>query len=194
MPTAAWRTRPRRARARIRGATRRTRPRARDTRGAPRARRCTGSASPTRRTAPCVLQARGARRRAASASRALRGWAAPPPGLGEQVERRGAGAVGELRRRLEAVLHEQLQVVTLVEHLDLDLGVQLDEAARLAVLLRHQLLVERGDLDVEVVRREVEVGREGLRRVAFTIALEHEGARLVVPLDRVEVEELRELS
>ncbi len=119
----------------------------------------------------------------------------PPPGVGEQVELGGTlGAVGELRRRFEAVLHQQLEVVALVQDLDLDLRVQLHQAACLPVLLGDQLLVERGDLDVEVVRREVEVGRERLRRVALAVALEHERARLVLPVDRVEVEQLRELS
>ncbi len=59
-----------------------------------------------------------------------------------------AGDVDELRRRLEPVLHEEVQVVALVEHLDVDLGVQLTQPARLAVLLRHELLVQRRDLDV----------------------------------------------
>ena len=77
--------------------------------------------------------------------------------------------VGELRRRLEPVLHEQVQVVALVQHLDLDLGVQLAQATRLAVLLRHELLVERRDLDVLVVRGQVEVGRERLHRVAVAV-------------------------
>src|SRR5262249_11450819 len=44
----------------------------------------------------------------------------------------------ELRRRLEPVLHEQMQVVALVKHLDPNVRVQLAQAAALAVvLLRH---------------------------------------------------------
>src|SRR4051794_30056366 len=70
--------------------------------------------------------------------------------------------LAELRRRLEPVLHEQMQIVALVQDLDADLGVQLSEPAGLAVLLRDELLVERGDLDVEVVRRQVEIGTERL--------------------------------
>ena len=107
------------------------------------------------------------------------------------VVRRARG--DELRRRLEAVLHEQVQVVALVQHADRHLGVQLAEPARLAVLLRHELLVQRRDLDVEVVRREIEVGRERLRGPAVAIPLERERARLVLPRDGVEVEQLREL-
>ena len=129
------------------------------------------------------------------------------PDAPSRRSRRGAGgarssgcgsvpeeAVGdELRRRLEPVLHEQVQVVALVEHAHVHLGIELLHAARLAVLLGDELLVQRGDLDVEVVRGEVEVGRERLLRVAVTVGLEHERARLVLPLDGVEVEELREL-
>src|SRR6266511_2236726 len=58
---------------------------------------------------------------------------------------------------LEAVLPDQAEVVALVEDLAVDLGVLLTEAADLAVLLRHQLLVQRGDLDEQVVLDLVEV-------------------------------------
>jgi hypothetical protein len=54
-------------------------------------------------------------------------------------------------------------------------------------------LVERGDLDEQVVGREVEVGTEGLDGIALAVALENERTGLVLPRDAVEVEELREL-
>src|SRR5260370_42042718 len=78
--------------------------------------------------------------------------------------------LAELRRQFEVVFHEQMQVVALVQHLDADLGVQLAEPAGLTVLLRDELLVERGDLDVEVVRGQGEVGTERLRGTAVTVA------------------------
>src|SRR2546429_748142 len=102
--------------------------------------------------------------------------------------------LAELRRRLEPVLHEQMQVVALVQNLDADFGVQLAEPAGLAVLLRDELLVERGDLDVEVVRRQVEIGAERLYGPTVTVAFQREGTRLVGPFDAVEVEELGELA
>jgi hypothetical protein len=43
-----------------------------------------------------------------------------------------------------------------------------------------------------VERRKVEVGRERLERPTLLVGVEHERARLVVPLDAVEVEELGE--
>ena len=72
----------------------------------------------------------------------------------ERLRFRTEETVGdELRRRLEPVLHEQVQVVALVQHAHVDLGIELLHPARLAVLLGDELLVQRGDLDVEVVRR-----------------------------------------
>jgi hypothetical protein len=87
-----------------------------------------------------------------------------------------------------------MEIVTLVEHANRDLGMLLDEATRFAVLLRHQLLVQRRDFDVEVVRRKIEVGRERLDRPAVAVVLEREGARFVLPDDAVEVEQLCELA
>src|SRR5207302_1190362 len=76
---------------------------------------------------------------------------------------------------------------------DLHLGMQLAQASGLPVLLRDELLVERGDLDVQVVRRQIEVGCERLHGLAVAVTFQRERARLVLPLDAVEVEELREL-
>jgi hypothetical protein len=118
-------------------------------------------------------------------------------GLGEpQWQRLHAFVDGRdaLRGRLQPVLHQQVQVVPLVQDPDVDLGVQLLQAAGLAVLLRDQLLVQRGDLDEEVIGRQIEVGRERLGRPALAVPLEDEGPRLVVPDDPVEVEELGELQ
>src|SRR6202049_4256156 len=86
-----------------------------------------------------------------------------------------------------------MQVVSLVENLDAHVGVELSQAAGLAVLLGDQLLVERRDLDVEVVRGQVEVGCECLGGIALPVALQHELTRFVLPRDVVEVEQLREL-
>jgi hypothetical protein len=98
-----------------------------------------------------------------------------------------------LRRGLQPVLDQQVEVVALVEELDLDVGVELPQATGLAVLLRHQLLVQRGDLDVEVVAGEVEVGTEGLDRASLLVPLKRELRGLVLPVDAVEVEQLGEL-
>jgi hypothetical protein len=118
----------------------------------------------------------------------------PVPGEVEATERRlelhpGRHGSG----RLESVLHEQAEVVPLVEDLAPHLRVPLAEAADLAVLLRDQLLVEGRDLDVLVVRGEVEVGGEPLGDVALGVPVDVEGAGLVVPFDLVEVEKPGEL-
>jgi hypothetical protein len=49
---------------------------------------------------------------------------------------------------LEAVLHQQVQVITLVEDLALHVRVKLLEPACLAVLLGYEFLVEGRDLDI----------------------------------------------
>jgi hypothetical protein len=100
------------------------------------------------------------------------------------------GCVGLI---FQTVLEQQVHVVALVEDLALDVGVELLQAAYLAVLLRHELLVERRDLDVEIELRKVEVGREAVRDVARSIPIDVERRRFVEPLDLVEVEELCEL-
>src|SRR5262245_42581498 len=115
-----------------------------------------------------------------------RKWRSPGPR--REGPARSAGDV------LEAVLRHQRQVVTLVEDLAVDAGVQLAQAADLPVLLGHQSLVERRDLDVQVVLGKVEVGREPLHHVAVPVPLEIERRGLVLPVDLIEVQELRELA
>src|ERR1051325_3448765 len=95
---------------------------------------------------------------------------------------------------VQAVLRDQGQIVALVEDLAADVGVQLAEPAHLPVLLRHQPLIERGDLDEQVVGLEVEVRGEPLDHVALGVPLEVERPRLVLPIDLVEVEQPGELS
>src|SRR5262245_1139849 len=113
-----------------------------------------------------------------------------PGPLGPRPDPRADSA----RDVLEAVLVHQGQVVALIEDLAVDAGVQLAKPAHLPVLLRDQSLVQRGDLDVQVVLREVEVRREPLHDVAVAIPLEVERRRLVLPVDLVEIQQLRELA
>src|SRR6266550_4102996 len=98
------------------------------------------------------------------------------------------------RRVLQAVLGHQGQVVALIEDLAPDLRVPLAETPDLAVLLGHELLVEGGDLQVEVELGKVEIGGEALPDMPVAIPGDVERGRLVGPLDLVEVQEPRELS
>jgi hypothetical protein len=100
---------------------------------------------------------------------------------------------GLLRRWLETVLDQEIHVVALVEDPALHPRVKLLQAARFAVLLRDELLIQRCDLDVAVERWKVEVRREALGSVAVAIPLDIERGRLVLPLDLIEIEQLREL-
>jgi len=117
-----------------------------------------------------------------------------------QLEVQGPGLHGveligrQLGGFLQPVLHQQVEVVPLVEELDLDLRVQLPEASGLAVLLGHQLLVQGGDLDVEVIDGQVEVGAEALDRLVVLAPLQGKLSRLVLPGDPVEVEQFGELA
>jgi hypothetical protein len=129
-------------------------------------------------------------------ARTERGFLIPFPVPGE-VEATGRRLElhpgGHGSGRLESVLHEQAEVVPLVEDLAPHLRVALAETADLAVLLRDQLLVEGRDLDVLVVRGEIEVGGEPLGDVALRVPVDVEGTGLVVPFDLVEVEKPGEL-
>jgi hypothetical protein len=99
-----------------------------------------------------------------------------------------------LRWLLEAVFHQEVQIVALVQDLALHVGVETEKPPHLAVLLRHELLVERRDLQIDVEGRQVEVGREALRGITVAVPLDIEGRGLVGPFDPVEVEQLRELA
>src|SRR5215204_596185 len=112
-----------------------------------------------------------------------------------EFSRKARSGPGPLPRYvLEPVLGHERQVVALVEDLALDLRVELAQAANLAVLLGHQPLVERRDLDVEVVHRQEEVRREALNHVPIAVPLEVERPGLVVPFDLVEVQQPGELA
>ncbi|MFQ5523319.1 MAG: hypothetical protein ACE5F5_07040 [Acidimicrobiia bacterium] len=67
------------------------------------------------------------------------------------------------------------------------------EPAHLLVLLGDELLVHRGDFDVEVVFGKVEVRGEETGGVALIVEFDGEGSRFVFPGDPVEVEEEGEL-
>jgi hypothetical protein len=84
--------------------------------------------------------------------------------------------------------------VPLIEDLASNIRIQLPKAPNLPVLLGDQLLVHRGDLDEQIIVREVEVGPEVLGGLAGVVPLDGEGAGLVVPGDVVEVEQPGELS
>src|SRR5262249_41958640 len=57
-----------------------------------------------------------------------------------------------------------------------------------------ELLIERRDLDEQVVLRQVEVRGEPLDHVAVRVAFEVERPRLVFPFDLIEVQQLGELA
>src|SRR5207253_3378390 len=104
---------------------------------------------------------------------ALPGRRSPRPS--GRSRRRGRRALGG---EFESVSLGQTLDVALVEELDPDAGVPLLELAHLPVLLRYERLLHHGDLDVEILVGEVEVGREPLEAAALGVLLEHEPPRL----------------
>ena len=105
-----------------------------------------------------------------------------------------AGPMEVLFGLFQAVLHEQGVVVALVQQGDVDARVELAHASQLAMLLRDQALVERGDLDVALVVWEEEVRREGPGGCAVGAPFQDEGMGFVLPPNAVEVQESGELA
>ena len=133
----------------------------------------------------------GDRRSAGAAATAARPAASTPA-------RRAAAAPGRScptgpRAARPAELEQQRPEVAGVEQLDPDVRVELAQAAQLAVLLAHELLLERGELDVQVEVGEVEVRREALDHLAAHRPADRERVGLVLPADLVEVEDPRQL-
>ena len=94
----------------------------------------------------------------------------------------------------ETVFDHQIQIVTLIEEFAIDVGMDRLESLQLLVLLGHELLVHRCDLDEHVVVRQIEVGREELVGFPFLIELDWEALRLVEPWNSIEIEEKGELT
>src|SRR4029450_4419081 len=84
--------------------------------------------------------------------------------------------------------------MTVVGGRESDARLQLPQFADLPVLLRDELLVERRDLDVQVVLGQEEVRGEPLDHAALLAPLEVERPGLVVPVDLVEVQQAGELA
>lgn len=91
----------------------------------------------------------------------------------------------------ESILHEEVEVVALVEHLALDVRMVLAQQSHLAVLLCDELLAHRCYLDVDIVLGQVEVRPEVLDRLSIFVPVKGECVRFVFPVNAVEVEETR---
>ena len=104
-----------------------------------------------------------------------------------------AGPGQRIDQRDPPELQHQHPEVAGVEQLDADVGVELTQPPQLAVLLAHEALLERRELDVQVDVGQVEVGREALDDRAVERPQHGERVRLVLPADVVEVEDPREL-
>jgi hypothetical protein len=95
---------------------------------------------------------------------------------------------------LESVLHQQMEIVALVEHLALDMGVMFSQEADFSVLLGHEFLAHCRDLDIYVILGKIEIGSEKTGWVSFVVPFKGEGIRFVLPVDPVEVEDASKLA
>jgi 3',5'-cyclic-AMP phosphodiesterase len=84
--------------------------------------------------------------------------------------------------------------VTPVKELHADVGIEALHFAQLAVLTCYEGLLHDGDLDEEVLFRQIEVGRERTHDPAFLVPLENERVGLIVPRDAVVIEDLCALN
>jgi len=82
----------------------------------------------------------------------------------------------------------------LVEHLAVHIGVNGLKTFDFLVLLGDQLLIHRGDLDEEIIVRQVEVGCEVFCGLAVLVELNRKTLRLVIPRNTVEIEKKGELT
>ena len=98
----------------------------------------------------------------------------PPSSAPRGTPRRCGRAPGAVRTPAQAVVPGEPLEVALVEQLDLDLGIELAKLAQLAVLAGDERLLHHRHLEVEILLRKVEVGREGLDDPALRVAREHE--------------------
>jgi len=83
--------------------------------------------------------------------------------------------------------------VPLIEDLASNIRIELPKAANLPILLGDQLLVHRGDLDVETILRQIEIRPELFCDDPGCVPLDRECTRFVLPYDIVEVQKPREL-
>jgi hypothetical protein len=101
--------------------------------------------------------------------------------------------VGKVGGAFEPVFLDQMQVVALVEDFAAHLRIETTQGPNFAVLLGDELLAHRGDLDVEVLFREKEVGSEILAGPALSIPGNGKSSRLVLPGNSIEIEQGCEL-
>lgn len=92
---------------------------------------------------------------------------------------------------LEAVFHQKVEIIPLIEHLAFDIWMVLTQEPHFPVLLCDQLLAHRGDLYIDIVLGEVEVWPEVSGRIALVVPFESEGMWLVLPVDSIEIQQSR---
>src|ERR1022692_3959752 len=92
----------------------------------------------------------------------------------------------------QAVLEDQVFEILLIEDLHGQVRIQLPQQPDLAVLARHQRLFHGGEFHVQIELRQIEIGRERFGNASLRIPLYRKIARLVLPGDAVEIQQVSE--
>src|ERR1022692_2663845 len=92
----------------------------------------------------------------------------------------------------QAVLEDQVFEILLIEDLHGQVRIQLPQQPDLAVLARHQRLFHGGEFHVQIELRQIEIGRERFGNASLRIPLYRKIARLVLPGDAVEIQQVGE--
>ncbi|MEX2624907.1 MAG: hypothetical protein WD651_14410 [Acidimicrobiia bacterium] len=90
---------------------------------------------------------------------------------------------------LQTVFLDEMQIVSLIEDFALDLGIEGPQQTDLGVLFGDKLLAHRGDLDIETVLGQIEIGSEVVAGSTFTVPGNRKRPGLVLPREPVEVEQ-----
>ena len=98
------------------------------------------------------------------------------------------------RGHSQAVFEDQILKILLIEDLNIDVRINGAQQFDFAILPGHQSLLHGGQLDVEIEFGKIKIGREGFDHVAVLVPLQRETARLIFPLDAIEIQQVGEQS
>src|SRR5579885_174248 len=92
----------------------------------------------------------------------------------------------------DAIFENQVLKILLIKHLDVNMRINRAQKLYFTVFSRHQRLLHGGQFDVQIELRKIEIGGERLRHIAVLVPLQRKRARLVLPGNPVEIEQIRE--
>jgi len=88
---------------------------------------------------------------------------------------------------------QQLSIIPPVKDFEVHCRIKLSQLPDLSILLGHEVLLERGQLDIKVELREIEIGGEAFGDFPAAVPIDRKASRLVLPFDLIEVQDPGEL-